>query len=319
MKTLISIFVLFISIFLWNILSTPDVIANNNTQTNERLNSILYVSNSLKEIYPQLSSESYTGPELNSLFYKLNSDSNKICNMVLNRYPKEQTFLNSFSPKLFDGSYNNILVKLIAGCHNFYKMNDINLKKVISKINNTFQETDRSCYSVGFSQIYLLASNIGCKSISIIDIDWRILWAHYQVVESLYYKKYVDFGLLHINWSADFSGEVKEHEPKISINTFCYAIDKPYCIESFEKFPTLGNKLLELQLGHLHEIKINRHKNHNLVFIYLSNALDPEYTTQKDFEELLNNLKFEMNYIQEVIILYHGGGNDQFALYKLKL
>lgn len=287
------------------------------TKSEQKTEPVLQISEELGGIFPQLADKTYIGQDLRNAFYRMNSDGNKICNMLLDRYPEDTEFMSSFSPKLFSGKYSKMMVDLISGCYNFFRMNDVQLQKTIDKVNALYSDPDRACYSVGFSQIYLLSTGIKCKHITAIDVDWRILWAHFQVMESLSVKGQVDFNLLHIGWSADFSGQIKEMEPKIGVNTFCYATDKKACSEAFKKFPALNVGRIDLQLGYLHQVDIQA--PHELVFFYVSNALDPGYTSKSQFETFLRNIQNTISYKQKVVIIYHSGGNEQFAIYEAQV
>lgn len=274
----------------------------------------LLLSGEMQQIFPHLADKQYSGEILKSAFHRMNSESNKICNMLTGRYPTDEVFKSAFSPTLFSGRYSKHLTGLIAGCHNYFKMNDVELHKVITKIASVYPLTEKVCYSVGFSQVYLLAAGIRCQKITAIDIDWRILWAHFQVMESLLIKGRIDFELLHIGWSADFAGQVKELEPRIGVNTFCYALDAPACTSAFKAFPTLGVKQINLQLGHLHQVAIS--PTTAMVVLYVSNALDPDYTKPDQFEMLLENIRKSISYYQKILIVYHSGGNNQFSMYE---
>lgn len=277
----------------------------------------LYASKELSKIFPQLLNvESLTEGSIGDMFYRMNGDGNKVCNMLHKRYPVSLPTLNNFSPVLFN-RYHGILQMLISGCHNFFKMNDIYITDVIDKINDRYRNEDKSCMSVGFSQVYLLGTQIQCKEITAIDVDWRILWAHYQFNQMFSQGKNIDYNLLNIGWSADYNGKINEIEPNIGIKTFCYKSDTDKCAKAFKDFKNKYSEFrkVEMQLAFLHQLRLKAF--YSTIVIYVSNALDPEYTSKEHFNEFINNISDQINYNQKVVVIYHGGGNRQFGVYEI--
>lgn len=200
--------------------------------------------------------------------------------------------------------FNWVVSALMNGCLNFYMMNDIDAVKSFEYIGKISQGK-KDCYTVGFSQLYLMNENAKCTSLSVIDIDWRILYAHYQMM--LYSKK----GFQVFN-------EMDLGKEKPTIHQFCESRDMPSCKKSFKYFFENYKSLesVNLQLGFLHELKFRNTGND--IVLYVSNAIDPEYTTKKQFDILIENV-FNAIKDQNAYIIYHTGGATEYAIYKLSI
>ena len=80
--------------------------------------------------------------------------------------------------------YNWVMSALINGCLNFYLMNDLDAYKAFSMIRE-ISANKKDCYTVGFAQLYLMNTFSECNNINAIDVDWRIIYAHYQLIQNL--------------------------------------------------------------------------------------------------------------------------------------
>ena len=75
---------------------------------------------------------------------------------------------------------------------------------------------------------------------------------------------------------------------------------------------------VELQLSYLHNANYKpRHKESTLI-IFLSNAVDDNYTNKKQFEDLLENMRQSLTENQSAVFIHHSAGRQQFGLYNFK-
>lgn len=271
-------------------------------------------SEEMHKIFPQLAAMQKEGIPLKDQFNRMGLASDSVCNMIHGNYPENKALFKQFSAHLANNPGG--LTRIIAGCWNFFTMNDVKIVKLIDKLNHLYPHEDKICYSVGFSQIYILSSKISCKEITAIDIDWRILWGHYQVMDSLVNTGQLDFKTLNIGWSVDFVGKPRPLEPNVSIKTFCYASDWNICSDAFESFGKTKFDHLELQLAYLHQIKLKPTSSH--VLIYVSNAIDPGYTSKAQFDELMAVIREYISFSQKLIFVYHAGGEESFGIYEVR-
>lgn len=282
----------------------------------EPVEPIMEASREMQNIFPNLKDKKLKGQELSDEFERMNWLGNHVCNILHNREPNIEERKKAFSPTLYSGPSNHMIKLLISGCHNFFRMNDVYITEMTDKINDLYGREEKACYSVGFTQIYIFATQLYCKEITAIDLDWRILWGHFQVMRMLSHQKTIEFSKLQIGWSADHAGQIKEVEPNVSVNTFCYTTDTVKCQAAFNGFHDSGVEKMNLQLAYLHQIKLN--PTPHMGFIYTSNAIDPGYTSQKEFDKFIERVRTQMSYLQKVVVAYHSGGNKQFGIYELK-
>jgi hypothetical protein len=208
-----------------------------------------------------------------------------------------------FSKTLWN-KYPHGLAQLIAGCHTFFTMNDMDTHKSFERVKRLYPGS-YNCHSVAFSQLYMMHDMMECATITAIDINWRILWGHYQ------FMKAFEAGKLEL-------GKIRaEPGHKTGIWTFCYKPNWGICQESFE---AAGAKIamaekINLQISFLHDMEFSNDKDNLLLFV--SNAIDPGYTSKKQFDQLLDHLFSAIRPQQKAIVIYHAGGSSQYAVYEL--
>lgn len=201
--------------------------------------------------------------------------------------------------------HNWVMSALINGCLNFYLMNDLDAYKAFSTIRE-ISANKKDCYTVGLAQLYLMNEFAECSNINAIDVDWRIIYTHYQMIQNLKNNKNM------------FNVKLYDKEKNYGLKTFCEDNDFLECKFAFDGFQHGYKKInnINYQLSHLHDARIKRTEND--IVVYVSNAIDPEYTTQEQMDQLLDNIykALAKNY-QKAYIIYHTGGAKQFAIYRL--
>ncbi|GAB4433417.1 MAG: hypothetical protein OHK0011_16470 [Turneriella sp.] len=128
---------------------------------------------------------SYRNENIHKLFQRLESKGDAVCEMIFQMRPYDEALARQFSRTLEfrkdpkEKWYNNVLPTMLAGCFNFFKMNDRGVHKTMALVEGLYPEA-KDCYTVGFTQFYLMFQQMRCKRFAAIDIDWRILKAHYD-------------------------------------------------------------------------------------------------------------------------------------------
>lgn len=286
----------------------------------------LKVTREHRNFLEEIGSGSYSNNSINRLFTRLDEKGNKICEMIFQYAEYDENLAKDFSTTLDFRKkkgqmwYSNILPGLIAGCANFYKMNDRGVHNVF-RILETLYPEDKDCFTVGFSQYYIMLQEMRCDRVVSVDADWRILKAHYDFHE-LVRNKAPDADTISLlraiplHWVAHFDF-VPQLEEEITEYTFCTPTERKNCLRSFEHFISLPEiKRTELMLGFIHDSQFPP-KGKNLSVIFMSNALDWEYTTLQQFDKLHGSARDYLAVGQKVAIVYQAGDSEDIVVYEL--
>ncbi|MEM7180319.1 MAG: hypothetical protein AAF518_05375 [Spirochaetota bacterium] len=273
----------------------------------------------------------YDHQDLQQLFSSIRWKANITCKMIWKQESYDKQIIRelvspaSFAKEPFLNWWHPV-PKLITGCWNFFKMNDMNPQRDFQIVQKNYPNTPKECYSVGFLQPYLMHYVLGCKRITMIDVDWRILDAHRQMV-GLYQKNshkqqatiLDDIRKLEIGWIARFDGKPVEAKAKVDLDTICFQKNHKICKEFLLGFHKRFDEVasIQLQLSYLHLGKFFANKKAMLV-IYLSNAIDDVYTTPEQFAQLLHRVKKNLYIGQTAVFIYHSAGRSRFGVYELK-
>ena len=74
---------------------------------------------------------------------------------------------------------------------------------------------------------------------------------------------------------------------------------------------------IQLSLASLHEMEFLPSDAATPLVIYLSNALDPGYTSEPEFWLFMSNLTRAMNADAKAVLIYHAGNSADFAIYEV--
>lgn len=283
----------------------------------EKLELSLIVSDKMREIFAEMKPV-YDRAETGALFKKMTELAEPACRGLHNQLPGRFDAFAKLSKELWTKKYNAYLSEIIAGCYNFFTMNDLSVSKAFTMVRDMYPEA-KDCYSVGFMQIYFMHTHMKCAKWVALDIDWRILDLQYQVLAYYFKEQPVPFNKLELRWSANFAEEdkIRPREEGITVDSFCYWPTRAQCRLVFRRFPIIFKKLraIELQLSFLHDIRIQPLSPVSVV--HVSNAIDPGYTSKAQFETLLNALVPATAKNHKAVVVYHSGGSYQFAIYEV--
>lgn len=265
------------------------------------------------------------------IFRELFLKHNKVCKMVWGQIPYKKEFIRTFlSDKSFSKSpflyWDHPVPKLIAGCWNFFKMNDMKPQKDFRLVSYLYPPGKLDCYSVGFLQPYLMHTELNCKNLNMIDADWRIHEAHWQLLEEFFKGKFTteeeiekDLPNLRLGWIARFDGKPMEASTDVNLNTVCFKSHHSVCKKFISAFQARYRsiKTINLQLSFLHSGDYTTKKD-TIPVIYLSNAIDTIYTSQKQFDLFLDSVKKGLPDKGKAVFIYHSAGRDNFGIYELE-
>jgi len=289
--------------------------------------SVLRVTPEHQEYLRHVDDDVFRDGSIERLFTNLSVESDKICNMILEYSQYDAATAQSFSTTLnFQKTpkqkwYDNVIPSLIAGCFNFYKMNDRGVHTVFALLEKLYPEP-KDCYTVGFSQYYLMRQFMHCDRLTAIDADWRILKAHYDFHQQIR-RKNSDADTLsllrnvELAWVAHFDIRPESRESVRNEVNFCMQTERAYCLRAFDAFVALPElPKSELLLGFIHDAEFKPRRN-NLSVVFASNALDVDYTSQEKFDKMLTAMK---NYLPEgkrVAVIYQAGDSEDIAVYEM--
>lgn len=274
-----------------------------------------------------IESETFSNGGISKLFATLEIHGDEICNMIFENAEYNEEIAKKFSATLNFRKpakqkwYNNVLPSLIAGCFNFFKMNDRGVHNIFRLLEALYPEA-KDCYTVGFAQYYMMYQEMQCDHLVAIDADWRILKAHYDFHELVRNKapeadtisllRGIDLG-----WIAHFDVKPPHREQVQNEVTFCMATEREHCLRSFDFFTSLPKiRKTELQLGFIHDARFAP-RSADLSIIFMSNALDWEYTSKEQFEKLYRSMHEYLAPGKKVAIVYQAGDSEDIAVYEL--
>ncbi|MCS6972511.1 MAG: hypothetical protein NZL89_05745 [Leptospiraceae bacterium] len=240
--------------------------------------------------------QEYSVEGIEGLFANLEEQSQKYCKAN-----------NSYHPKL---KYNWIVASLMNGCLNFYLMNDLNVHRVFAYVGAALAGQKNDCYTVGFSQLYLMSVFMPCDRIAVIDINYKMLKSHFMIIS-------------HVYENGDYENILRQIDtaPRKNkgIASFCKQEDVKVCAAAFSEFPqSLRHmKNIDFQLAFLHEIRFLETDAQNIV-IYTSNALDYEYTKPEEFQHFMRAIYSAIGTDKTAYVIYHTGGDRWAAVYQLR-
>ncbi len=271
--------------------------------------------------------DSYKNARIGRLFGTLETNGDAICEMMFQMRPYDETAAKKFSGTLDfrkdpeEKWYNNVLPTMLAGCFNFFKMNDRGVHKSFGLIEELYPES-KDCFTVGFTQYYMMFQQMRCKRFVALDIDWRILKAHYDFqtivranttgADALTMLKTLELG-----WVAHFDARPPKREAVRNEVSLCMETEKVHCLSAFEHYAAQKEiPRTELMLGFIHDANLAP-RSGDVSVIFASNALDWEYTNREQFGKLLETANRELRPGKKIAIVYQAGDSEDIAIYEL--
>jgi hypothetical protein len=292
----------------------------------------LIVANELRDKFIDIDREFYTHSEAQRLFSDFQEKSDKVCPMVYNYKMYDQRKVNDFLKGLSlkkdpeELWYNKTMPQLIAGCWNFYRMNDVDVSKDFETLIKYYPYDTKECYSVALIQPYMMQSILRCNKITMLDVDWRILHTHHAMIHKYDSGDFYEDNLLDekmrdlpVHWLARFDKKPVQKENVVSLDTFCDSSSRETCKNSILQFQRNFQSIKEinLNLSYLHTGRYEADEG-SIVVIYLSNALDREYMNKEEFDTFLNSVYIGLKPGQKAVFVYHVGGSSKFGVYEME-
>ncbi len=215
---------------------------------------------------------------------------------------------------------------MIAGCFNFFQMNDRNVDKNFQIIKQHVPE-DHDCYTVGFTQLYIMQSILRCQNLVSVDANWRIHDLHLQLLKRYFDPKRLtnrpivpdELAKLQVRWKARFDNKPDYQINQVSLNTFCLESELEACEKAFNDFAVEKNRLktIKFELGFIHDVNLAPRK-HSTSLVFTSNAFDWEYTSRKQYNQFRQNVERNLNVGQRLVLIYQAGDSQNMGVYEWK-
>ncbi len=231
----------------------------------------------------------------------------------------------------------------ISGCWNYVRMNDRRPDRELALVRELFPAERYECVSVGVMQPYLISDVLPCRSLSVVDFDWRVHDLHAQLIELAQrgeVKEAKDLlpalGQLTTSWLA--LRETTQAEQIVTMDDLCSNTMKQACERALLRFVGTsvgpadaaasangrtgqgsGERTLEeihLLLSSLHDAPYRAGPEEARFLFYFSNALEPMYTRASESQALRKNLQSLLVDGRRAVIIHHAGGREEFGIYE---
>ncbi len=279
-------------------------------------------------LYPVTRTE-YRGEEMDALFRQLLHYGDHFCRKMYDMPPADNSRLERFIDDKYRDEFRRFWKKgaihsLIAGCWNFFMMNDSRPDIDFRLVKRFYPEKKTDCYGVGLLQPYIMHNTLSCTTLTMVDIDWRILDAHRQLVRlfrrgALDSKDHINRILagVRLGWSAYTDPLVPSFPGALS--HICQPYQFAMCEEQLRLFqknivPLEG---LEFQIAALHDGILRKSHGDAMPVVFLSNALEDIYTTEEQFKKFMDSISAVLKPGEFAVLVYHVGGRPQFGIYEL--
>jgi hypothetical protein len=288
----------------------------------------MLISPRLGSYFPNFEKLQYTNSEILPLLDSMQEKSDKVCKMLYNQAKFDKQYVESYTKLGFTGPvkekfYLNTVKRIIAGCWNFYQMNDLKPEKDFEHIKNLYSDKIKDCYSVGFMQPYIMHNTIGCNKLTMLDMDWRILHGHSQILKGFQENQFSDettaqefLKTLRLGWIV---GTKFHSNPSVSIDDLCLPLSKKDCLNHLVSFQKKFKSIqkIHLYLSTIHEANLRPEKG-SMSIVFLSNAFEDYYTKHREFNIMMDYLKTNLEESETVSFIYHVGGRHNYGIYETK-
>ncbi|MDP2341192.1 MAG: hypothetical protein Q8O67_09550 [Deltaproteobacteria bacterium] len=287
----------------------------------------LRVAPELRASFLLLPEENVPEAALEPLFTSLRAKGDTFCSMLHNQTPRKDdvatAFVDAGEWKRQKDTCRGCRFQVKAGCWNFFEMNDQHPEDDFELVKALFPGLQYDCYAVGMVQPYMMHNVLGCTNLSVVDFDWRIHDAHFQLLRKYRAGAMKDAAGLDaavadvtIGWVAQ-TGRPKPSHPA-SVATFCEENQLAICRDHLLRFQETGKTLraLRLDLSALHEARYGQPGDTtSSKVIFLSNAIEDIYTKKAEFERFMLSLHSALAVGQKAYLIHHVGAHRSFGLY----
>lgn len=273
------------------------------------------------------------------LFERMRPPGDAFCTMFFRRKPVERKIAGLHIVPEHLGPYlrarpGRDLLRMgpVAGCWNFFGMNDRRPDAALRAARTQLGAPAGHCFSVGFMQPYLMSVHLGCRLLTFIDFDWRIIDAHLQMIRMFRAGGFASreaarrsLASLRLAWAVRDGKLLSKMEA--TPENLCPSGRAELCLDALVRFQRefTGLQEIRLQLASLHEADFGdgAARVGNAVSAqassvgYLSNAASPDYMSEREFEAFLEAVAAALPGARPLLLIRHAAGGDEFQVFKL--
>ncbi len=306
----------------------PDVRAETREAADLRIT--LRVAEYQQNLFTDIDREIYRDEEVGDLFDGMFEPGDAYCTMLFGRRRWNKADGSKLiDPERYDAFRKShpksYLTQLVAGCWNFFTMNDIRPFLDFELARVLYPNDSYDCYSVGFMQPYIMHNILGCRSLQMLDIDWRIHAAHWQMLALYRDARFQDRNMalqaikeLRLGWIAFKQDGLRPRNP-VSLASLCRRHES-LCHDHLVRFQAKIRSLsdVKLDLAALHDGDYSSRKPASLKVVYLSNAVEEVYTSRDQFNLLLARVNAARQNGERALFIYHAAGTRALGFYEMR-
>lgn len=202
----------------------------------------------------------------------------------------------------------SLALRTVLGCDTWFTLTDktpeVDFAFAQNAIDKSF-EKPIDCVSVGFLQPYILGTVAHCASLTFLDVSFRTLYLHSVLLPLLTDKDFagVDAALTRF-----------ESETKASMSEICNSYSLQRCKLVLMAFAAHHKTGLQAKFA-LSSLSRFKPQGENTVLLYMSNAIDPNFMPQEEFDTLKNNWSASKAHI---VAVYHQADSTNFGVYSFE-
>ena len=284
----------------------------------------LYAAEHLVDALVALDRERVAEEDLAPLFRVLARESVALCRHMNFDEPLADEDLEVYM--LPPGTYRSAPLRsrrsLIAGCWNFVRMNDRSPQRDLKLLDALYDAPSYDCTSVGVMQPYLMQHFLGCARMTMLDFDWQIHRVHAQFLAAMREGELGEdlsepLANMSVGWIAHHKAEP---EIPLAMRSLCRAEIADTCADALRTTQAALPEVerVTLALAGLHDAPFEPVPADRQRVLYLSNALERAYTTNKEFNALMSRVAAVTGPDQVSVIVHHAGGQPSFGIYEVR-
>lgn len=287
---------------------------------------VVHVSETHLKLFTDLQNKTYNAADASTVLAKISGKANRFCRGTVSDAANKADFLKSTGTAEYAADWpKHNYAAMLLGCRNWFTMSDIGIDDDFIRINAEYASKTKQafdCYSVGFLQPYIMAASLNCARLNIVDSDFRIIKAHLDFMNLIRSKPGANIRALIADLRFSFAAGGPQNnlatDAVLSIADLCGKNSETRCIHYLVNFLEKFSKIKEINLilAPLHEFRFLPDKLRAASVFYTSNALDPDFTTAKQFEQFRTESGKSAEDADRLII-YHQSEERSFGIYKL--